>query len=62
MTSDTQEFWFNTSTGQVEEGKQSLASQLLGPFSTREEAANAHGKLQENARKWADEDAQEDAQ
>lgn len=60
MTNDRTEFWFNTSTGEVEEGQQSLASQLVGPFPTREEAAKAPERLQANARKWAEEEAAEE--
>lgn len=58
--SDHDSYWFNTRTGQVEHGKQSLASDLLGPFATEAEAARAPERLQENARKWAEEEAAED--
>lgn len=51
------EFWFNTRTGEVEKGKQSISSERLGPFPTAETAARANEKLAENARKWAEEDA-----
>ena len=61
MTDQQPEFWFNTRTGKVEEGKQSISSERLGPFSSREAAAHANEKLAENARKWAEEDAAEDA-
>lgn len=54
------QYWYNTRTGQVEHGKQSIASELLGPFPTEAEAARANEKLQENARKWAEEDAEEE--
>ncbi|UQN16012.1 MULTISPECIES: SPOR domain-containing protein [Gulosibacter] len=60
MTEQQPEFWFNTRTGEVEEGKQSISSERLGPFPTREDAAHANDKLAENARKWAEEDARED--
>lgn len=62
MTTDKQEYWFNTKTGQVEEGKQSLASDLLGPFGSSAEAARAPERLQENARTWAEEEAREEAE
>ncbi|MDJ1370301.1 hypothetical protein [Gulosibacter molinativorax] len=55
------EFWFNTRTGEVEKGKQSIASERLGPFPTAEAAAHANEKLAENARKWAEEEAQAEA-
>lgn len=60
MTDQQPEFWFNTRTGEVEEGKQSISSERLGPFTSREDAAHANEKLAENARKWAEEDAAED--
>lgn len=58
---DPQEtYWFNTRTGEVEDGPQSLSVDRLGPFSTREEAARANEIVAERARKWAEEDANED--
>jgi hypothetical protein len=51
------EWYYNIRTGEVEEGKQSLASELDGPFATREEAARAPAIIAERARKWAEEDA-----
>lgn len=56
------EFWYNTRTGEVEQGKQSIASERLGPFPTAAEAARANDRLAENARRWAEEDAREDAE
>jgi len=53
-------YWYNTKTGEVEEGPQSLAVDRLGPFATREEAARAPEVVAERARKWAEEDAAED--
>ena len=60
MNENTVEYWYNVHTGEVERGKQSIASELLGPFATEAEAKRAPEKLQENARKWAEEDAAED--
>ena len=54
-------YWYNTRTGQVEEGPQSLGIDRIGPFKTREEAENGPAKLQERAREWAEEDAREDS-
>ena len=51
------EWYYNIRTGEVEEGRQSLASELDGPFKTREEAARAPEIIAERARKWAEEDA-----
>ncbi len=53
------QYWYNRRTGVVEEGRQSLASELIGPFATRAEAELALEKLRENAEKWAAEDAAE---
>lgn len=60
MTDIYHEYWFNTRTGKVEYGKQSIDSELLGPFATEAEASRALDKLQENAKKWADEDELEE--
>lgn len=56
------EFFYNTRTGQVEEGRQSLPSELLGPYRTREEAGRALEIAQERneaadeaERAWNDE-------
>ena len=37
----TGQFWYNSKTGEVEDGPQSLAVDRVGPFPTREEAARA---------------------
>lgn len=58
---DPQEtFWYNTRTGEVEDGPQSLSVDRIGPFATREEAARGPEIVAERAKKWAEEDAQED--
>ena len=54
------EYWFNIKTSEVEEGKQSLSMDRLGPFTTRAEAERAPEILQERARQWAEEEAAED--
>lgn len=54
------QWYYNTRTNEVEEGKQSLASELDGPFETHEDAARAPEIIAERARKWAEEDAQND--
>lgn len=54
------EYWFNTRTNEVEEGKQSLPVDLVGPFNTREEAADAPNVLQRRAAEWAEEEAREE--
>lgn len=58
---DSQEtYWFNVRTGKVEEGRQSLSIDRLGPFETREEAEHATEIIAERARQWAEEDAADD--
>lgn len=49
-------YWFNTKTGEVEAGKQSLAHYRLGPFDSAEEAARAPEIVAERARKMAEEE------
>lgn len=51
------EWFYNIKTGEVEEGKQSLASEVDGPFASREDAARAPQIIAERARKWAEEDS-----
>lgn len=58
---DPQEtYWFNTRTGQVEDGPQSLSIDRLGPFESREEAARAFEIIEERARKIREEDELDD--
>lgn len=51
-----QEFWFNTKTGEVEVGKQTLAVYRIGPFSTRAEAERAFEILRARSDKWEEDD------
>lgn len=53
------EWFYNNKTGEVEEGRQSIASELDGPFASREEAARAPEIIAERSRQWADEDAKD---
>ncbi|GIG19825.1 hypothetical protein Cch01nite_05490 [Cellulomonas chitinilytica] len=52
------EYWYNTETHEVEEGKQSVASKLMGPYPTREDAARAIEIAKERNKAWEDEDRQ----
>lgn len=54
------EYWFNTETGQVETGKQTLASNRLGPFDTEVEARRALEIIQERAAEIREEDELDD--
>jgi cell division septation protein DedD len=53
------EYWFNTHTGQVEVGKQSLALYRLGPFQTRQEAERAPEVIAQRAAAWRAEEENE---
>ena len=53
-------YYYNTKTGQVEQGKQSAATDRVGPFKTRAEAERAPETLQARADEWAAEEAAED--
>ncbi len=52
------EYWFNTSTGQVEEGRQSGWSDLMGPYGSRAEAEHALDRARRRTEAW---DQQDDA-
>lgn len=51
------EWFYNIKTGEVEEGQQSLAIDLDGPFATREDAARAPEIIAERSREWSSEDS-----
>ncbi|WP_146181257.1 SPOR domain-containing protein [Homoserinimonas hongtaonis] len=53
------EWWYNTRTGEVEEGMVSPAIDRAGPFATKEEALAAPAVIAERARKWAEEESRE---
>ena len=54
------EYWFNTETGEVEMGKQTLASNRLGPFESEAEARRALEIIQVRAAAIREEDDAED--
>ena len=54
------EFWFNMQTGEVEEGKQSLALYRVGPFDSREDAENALEIIAARSAAWADDEDEEE--
>ncbi|KAB1646280.1 MULTISPECIES: SPOR domain-containing protein [unclassified Pseudoclavibacter] len=58
--SEEKNFWYNTRTGEVEEGPQSLGTDRIGPFATRDEAARALEIVAARAKQWNDEDAADD--
>ncbi|WP_261622900.1 SPOR domain-containing protein [Nesterenkonia marinintestina] len=55
------EYWYNVQTGQVEEGQQSSWSKLLGPYPTREEAAQAMQQVRANNEAWDEADEADEA-
>ncbi len=54
MTEGTQ-YYYNLTTGTVEEGHQSPATELMGPYPTREEAQQALRTAAERNRAWDEE-------
>ena len=50
------EFWFNTRTGAIEEGRVSDWSDVLGPYPTREAAAKALDTARARSAAWDRED------
>ena len=55
--SDSAEYWFNTQTGEVEEGShRSSWKSLMGPYPTREEAQQALDKARARSDVWDAED------
>ncbi|WP_065247768.1 hypothetical protein [Dermabacter vaginalis] len=46
------EFYYNTKTKQIEEGSQSPAIELMGPYATREEAQHALEHAEERNEEW----------
>ena len=50
------QYWYNTETHAVEEGRQSDWSKLMGPYSTREEAEHALERARQRTESWDEED------
>lgn len=50
------QYWYNTSTGEVEEGRRSSWRGRLGPYPTREEAAQAMQTAESRNEAWEEED------
>jgi len=60
MTSDSEKYWYNLKTGEVEKGYESPAVDRAGPFDTAEEAAQAPEIMRRRSRAWAEEEARDD--
>lgn len=50
------QYWFNTATGQVEEGRVSDWRVVLGPYPTREAAEQALGTARRRSADWDEAD------
>lgn len=59
MTEDSEKYWYNLITGQVEHGFASPMADRAGPFDTPEEAANAPSLMRERSRAWEEDEARE---
>ena len=53
-------YWYNVKSGEVEDGPQSMGKDRIGPFSTREEAANALATYAQRNRAWDEEEEDDD--
>ena len=57
MSTDEQaQFWFNTRTKRVEQGRQSHYTDLMGPYATQAEAEQALHTAAARNESWDDED------
>ena len=59
MTDDSEKYWYNLKTGEVEKGFVTPSIDRAGPFDTEEDAARAPEIIAERSRAWAAEDAQD---
>lgn len=55
MSTDEQ-YWYNTSTGEVEQGHRSSWTHLMGPYGTRAEAEQAPARAKARNESWEQED------
>ncbi|NKX93140.1 SPOR domain-containing protein [Sanguibacter hominis ATCC BAA-789] len=62
MVADDGEYYFDTATGQVTQGKQGAWSTRMGPYKTREEAEHALDKARAASDAWDAEDRREAAE
>jgi hypothetical protein len=59
MSTDA-EYYYNTETGEVEEGKPSSWVSRMGPYRTREEAAHALDRARARNQQWSSQDGAAD--
>ncbi|WP_120004903.1 SPOR domain-containing protein [Nesterenkonia muleiensis] len=50
------EYWYNVTTGKVEQGAHSSWRHLLGPYETYDEASRALEKVQQRNEEWEQDD------
>ncbi|MGV8978805.1 MAG: SPOR domain-containing protein [Cellulomonas sp.] len=60
MSDSDQQFYYNVATHQVEEGRVSDWSQLMGPYPTREAAQQALETAAARSQRWQAEEEDED--
>ena len=58
--SDSTQFYYNLTTGAVEEGPQSPGTELMGPYATRAEAERALETAATRNQEWDEEDREWD--
>lgn len=56
--SGTEQYWYNTRTGEVETGHKSSWTNLMGPYASRQEAQNALNHAKSRNEDWEDDDAE----
>lgn len=61
MASESDKFWYNLTTGEVERGYVSPSVDRAGPFDSAEDAARAPEIIRERSRAWAEEENRENA-
>jgi hypothetical protein len=58
--SEESKYWFNIKTKQVEFGLKSSSLDRIGPFETKQQAANAEEIVRSRASKWLQDEELED--
>jgi hypothetical protein len=58
--SEESKYWFNIKTKQVEFGLKSSSLDRIGPFETKQQAANAEEIVRSRASKWLEDEELED--
>lgn len=56
---ESEKYWYNMTTGEVEYGRLSPAVDRVGPFETENDARHAMEHLRENSERWSAEEEAE---